>query len=263
MDTVTLMVKLTQPNVAENAMLLKAQIPSPQKAHPVRLVLSYYLQCVYMCLCVFSPFAHVSNGPLLLIPGAEFYPQQKSYTVATGTPFKLSVHAKHSKSCHWTYNVDATSPASSVIRTNENGVHIELDTAQKEAHYFNVEATDECGHTLTDTYNLFVLPEGVIPGFEESGAEEHYRDCTGGYSTISTLFFINLILYRNPIGVFSSFPDNHAPIFPRDSVSLSVVFDELLPLDFLAEDEDENDEIKYYVLQSTRGIVVSRNGKLR
>ena len=101
--------------------------------------------------------------------------------MAVQEPFSLHISVNHPQSCSVTYHVLATSPASSEIRTTETGVYVSLDTSRRDAHYFNVTATDECGHVVRDVYNVFVLPGGEIPGHVEyKMAETIKRDCKGG-----------------------------------------------------------------------------------
>ena len=56
---------------------------------------------------------------------------------------------------------------------------------------------------------------------------------------------------------------NEAPWFPDDSLVLTLVTNEELPIDFQAYDEDEEDELEYYVIQSHSRLAVSGNNKIR
>lgn len=128
----------------------------------------------------------------------DLLPVQNSYTVGVGEAFKLHIHADHPVLCEVVYRVEAFSPASSVIRTNEDGAHISLDTSHKEAHYFNITAEDECGHVVTQMYNVFVLPGGKIPMSGEnriakSSKKRVGRNCKG--QLVPLWGFVGMILY--------------------------------------------------------------------
>ncbi|ELT95988.1 hypothetical protein CAPTEDRAFT_223239 [Capitella teleta] len=165
-------------------------------------------------------------------------PDQNSYAVAIGDTFSLSIHAIHPRACGMTYHVEATSETSSFIRTDRDGATIEIDTGAKDAHYFQVTATDECGSETQTTYNVFVMPKGEIPVHHVTqqqvprpGAS---RNCT----------------------------DNNSPRFDEISVTMSVVHDELVPLDFMATEDDVDDALQYYVLRPTSAIKVASDGSL-